>query len=833
MTGRLPEGKPARPLFTHVDMEPDASLPESGPRRPLLWATLCSALATMSLAWPVLRGAFLVNPNSDQYLAGYAFREFAAQSLRSGLGFPQWNPFQFGGMPFVAAMHGDIFYPTAILRMVLPTDLAMTLGFVLHMIVAGVCTVGFLRASGAVPERAHRRHGVSAGRRRGLVCVAGARRQAFCQRAAAGGVVGVGARPARWLSRVVGMGWPFWLDYLRCLRTRNYCNICYLQLVHSRCLYCGRPLAVVSDEQHGARSQVITTSRGARLPWPVLVTRLTWAAFAVTLGAAISAIQYVPVREYTAWSPRAGGKGWDHAVSYSFPLEETINTYLPQFSGMLDGYWGRNVIHFHSEYLGASVLVLAGFAFGGGLLNRHLKHAWFWAGALIVALFWAWGGNTPFYQLVYAVVPGTKFFRAPSTALFVVSLANAVLAAMGAERLLARRGTLRYGVLWLAFALGVAAVASVGGFTDLALSIGGERADLISRNAASVTLGAWRSALFVMLTVGIVLAVRRGSLTASRAAWVLLFVVAIDLWSVSRRYWRFSAPAAELYAGDDIISFLKSQPQPVRVMALPLSDNMAFHDPFLTGDALMVHGVRGVLGYHGNELGRYQQLYGKDNDYRPLANPNFWALTNTQFLYTNVNTAPFQGARLVAGPVRNAAGTMTYLYDLPGAHPVAWVAPKVVRLGDDAARATILNPLFDVRRVAVFDSAAAVNAVPVDGPLPGALRATSVRSTRYDPGAIDLTIDGPVPSGSALVVSENFYPGWEATIDGAEVPVHRVDLSLIGIELPEGARSVSLRFASAPYQTGKIITLYALAAALTLVLGGSMLDRREALRHVA
>ena len=71
-------------------------------------------------------GAFLVNELSDQYIVGYAFREFAAQSLRAGEGFPLWNPYQFGGMPYVAAMHGDVFYPTFLLRMLLPTDVAMT-----------------------------------------------------------------------------------------------------------------------------------------------------------------------------------------------------------------------------------------------------------------------------------------------------------------------------------------------------------------------------------------------------------------------------------------------------------------------------------------------------------------------------------------------------------------------------------------------------------------------------------------------------------------------------------------------------------------------------------
>jgi hypothetical protein len=103
------------------------------------------------------------------------------------------------------------------------------------------------------------------------------------------------------------------------------------------------------------------------------------------------------------------------------PPEELVNTYLPQFSGILDRYAGRNGIHFHSEYLGASVLALVGLAFGRGGGPR--RAVWFWTGVLVVSTLWALGGFTPFYSIVYAIVPGTKYFRAPSTMLYVVSFA--------------------------------------------------------------------------------------------------------------------------------------------------------------------------------------------------------------------------------------------------------------------------------------------------------------------------------------------------------------------------------------------------------------------------
>ena len=151
--------RPPRPELT--------AAPElQAPRLATAWAALVYAVATMLLAYPALLGEFLVWPRSDQYIAGYAFREFAAASLKAGEGFPQWNPYLFGGLPYIAAMHGDIFYPTFLLRMLLPTDVAMTWGFIIHLFLAGLFTFGFLRAYGVGFCLARGRTGVHAERTR-------------------------------------------------------------------------------------------------------------------------------------------------------------------------------------------------------------------------------------------------------------------------------------------------------------------------------------------------------------------------------------------------------------------------------------------------------------------------------------------------------------------------------------------------------------------------------------------------------------------------------------------------------------------------------------------
>jgi len=143
--GSDPEGRSSSMVMDDAPAPTVAERPSIPPRPPVtretvgsagppsqgIAAALFYALCTISLGYPAIAGKFLAGPNSDQFVAGYAFREFGASVLRATGGFAQWNPYLFGGMPYIAAMHGDIFYPTFLLRMVMPTDVAMTWSFIL------------------------------------------------------------------------------------------------------------------------------------------------------------------------------------------------------------------------------------------------------------------------------------------------------------------------------------------------------------------------------------------------------------------------------------------------------------------------------------------------------------------------------------------------------------------------------------------------------------------------------------------------------------------------------------------------------------------------------
>ncbi|HMI55454.1 MAG TPA: YfhO family protein, partial [Gemmatimonadaceae bacterium] len=206
---------------------------------------------------------------------------------------------------------------------------------------------------------------------------------------------------------------------------------------------------------------------------------------------------------------------------------------------------------------------------------------------------------------------------------------------------------------------------------------------------------------------------------------------------------------------------------------------------------------------------------------------NALQLTNTKFFLTNNAELPFVGGTTrVKGPVVNASGDTVYLYRLNEDNPYAWVAPIAVKAPDDQVLATVLDPRFDVKRAALFDTAAEVRAAQGVQSLPAPLSiTTAVRG--YEPGKVKIELSAPAPQGSSLVVSENYYPGWIASADGKPARVGRADYALIGVELPQGARTIDLTFTSPAYERGKTITWFAIALGFMMLGAGIWRDRRR------
>jgi hypothetical protein len=92
------------------------------------------------------------------------------------------------------------------------------------------------------------------------------------------------------------------------------------------------------------------------------------------------------------------------------------------------------------------------------------------------------------------------------------------------------------------------------------------------------------------------------------------------------------------------------------------------------------------------------------------------------------------------------------------------------------------------------------------------LRSDSVAHiTRYDLHEVEITAEMKAPG--ILVLSDQWYPGWQVTVDGVAVPLLRTDYVLRGVFVPAGTHQVTFRFRSLRLYFGLGL------AGITLVLG--------------
>jgi hypothetical protein len=86
------------------------------------------------------------------------------------------------------------------------------------------------------------------------------------------------------------------------------------------------------------------------------------------------------------------------------------------------------------------------------------------------------------------------------------------------------------------------------------------------------------------------------------------------------------------------------------------------------------------------------------------------------------------------------------------------------------------------------------------------------------PHAGRLVVTTTVPAGGYLVVSETWYPGWRAHVDGRAVAVERADYALLGVRLSPGATTVDLWYEPQGFRAAMAAT----AAGLVLLALGAV-----------
>ena len=87
--------------------------------------------------------------------------------------------------------------------------------------------------------------------------------------------------------------------------------------------------------------------------------------------------------------------------------------------------------------------------------------------------------------------------------------------------------------------------------------------------------------------------------------------------------------------------------------------------------------------------------------------------------------------------------------------------------------------------------------------------------SHYDYETIQM--QASVNQGSYLFLSEMFYPGWTAEVDGEEVPILQGNYLFRVIRLEKGDHDIKFRFVSWPFRFGLSVSLLTLTASLSFI----------------
>ena len=194
-----------------------------------------------------------------------------------------------------------------------------------------------------------------------------------------------------------------------------------------------------------------------------------------------------------------------------------------------------------------------------------------------------------------------------------------------------------------------------------------------------------------------------------------------------------------------------------------------------------------------------------------------WQLLAVRFIIT-ADTQALPGFHLAVGPVPNQAGRAVYVYEQDSIPPYVRVVPAAAKVPEEQIVPTVVDPRFPIESVVLYSDSSHLSPAPIAGAFIPPVPVTASLAD-WSPGHMRIQLTGAAQRESYLLISETWYPDWNATIDGKAAPVHRADNALMSVVLPVGAREVLLSFHDPEYGTGRLITWISLllAAALMLV----------------
>ena len=548
-------------------------------------------------------------------------------------------------------------------------------------------------------------------------------------------------------------------------------------------------------------------------------------AVALAIGVALAAPQLLPAYQLKSLSVLSESLGFDFVTSYSLSPYRMVSFLIPDFLGnQAIGYRGPAFYEEHHNYIGLLPLVLVALAW----MRRREKDVLFYGLLLPIAIVLAWGRAIPLYHVI-AHIPLYNLFRVPARWLYPMTLALAMLAGFGFDYLLSARQSrgmrcLARGLLGLA-ALATVLLPWVFVFKAQIMDATGWFVDNVYPSYAVFTLRSVVKALvrfpnpptanlllnaapfLINPLVHFLLALDAsalllylfvsGRLAGCRFKTGAIVLIALDLCLVSGSAINPVAPAT-YFDERESTAFLQANVGQYRIF--PTNQDA---DPnYMLGHYFpMIYQIPSFGGSSSLTL-RWAQ------EYRDAArvNPRLYDLAGIKYVLEETKGEPVG----FSGPLHEVfSSPEVHIWENPSVLPRAFVVHAA--LPEMPER--LLDSAFPFERVVLLDDAAA--AMPQhDGDAPPAPSAAEIVAQSYN----DVTVECETDAPGFLVLTDSYYPGWEAKVDGEPTPIYRADHVFRAVFVPPGRHTVAFHFAQPLFWLGAAIAAVTACGLVVLAL---------------
>lgn len=726
----------------------------------------------------------------------YPFHYRVREMLQQGV-LPLWNPYAFCGSPLMANAQSAVWYPLTLLFSFTPLSVASALGYIalIQLFLSGLAMYFFLRE-------------IRVGRFGALV---------------GGTVFMFNGFFMAWLHHPTFHGAGLWLPLILCCMERALTrNSVAWALVGGipvgMSVLAGHPQVSLYVFFGAAIYALFRLCLRLREGVKTIAFSLVFLCLPFVVGFSLAAIQIIPTLELAQHFPRSPYPfAW--YLREHFPYKNLVTFLIPDvFGNHVDkNYFGPvNYVELNG-YSGILPLLLAGVA----CLFRRDRTTLFFVGFLFLALSFLLG--TPTFALLYYALPGLDKVN-NYRVMYLVTFALSVLAGLGADFVNSSEAKKqqRHPRLFMFGAL------LIGGLVTLAVMVwAGLYFGIAEPKFAYETHNL--TCFFVLLLASLLLLSwwQTAMVPPSLARGAAIAVIFLDMFFFGQKWLTFTDPHL-VFPETAMIQFLKKDTDIYRITG---TDNILF------GASPMIFGISDMRGYDVLFPKRYDEFVANIVGANPLG-ATMVRIDDPRYFPNRESFAPFFSSRLldflnvkyvlvtpewesVLRPIQGTDGQpkFTLVYANNGLHiyqnrdvlPRAFVVHKAQVIRDKGDLLAELKKIDPGQTVLLEEGSGLTPMATTDR------EATTSSAHIIENLPSHVVVDVSMGTPGFLVLSDNFYPGWKAFVNGEETKIFRANYTFRAIRLNSGRHRVEFVYDPMTFKVGLGLTLVALG-----VISGSL-----------